>query len=396
MHVHIDPFSGASGDMLLGAVVDAGVDPDVLERGLRTLGVAGWRLARREKTDPRVGGTKVDVVQDEGPRAPRHLADIVGILAGARGGIPGPVLDSAHAAFARLAAAEAEVHGTTVDAVHFHEVGAVDAIVDVVGVLLGFHLLGATSVSCGPVPLGSGFARCDHGLIPVPVPATVQLLQGVPTFGATGPAPTGELVTPTGATLLRTLAADFGPPPAMRLDRVAYGLGTRDRGEIPNAIRLLLGERTDDVPEATTIEVLTTTVDDLDSRLFGPLVEGLLTDGAIDATGRSVLGKKGRPALEIVVLIPPDPAVRGAVERRLFEETTTLGIRRRRERRTVLRRRFRTLETPYGPIRVKEGLRGSAVLTAQPEFEDCRDAAVAHGVPVRQVLEAAQALARRP
>jgi hypothetical protein len=150
------------------------------------------------------------------------------------------------------------------------------------------------------------------------------------------------------------------------------------------------------VPEATTIEVLTTTVDDLDSRLFGPLVEGLLTDGAIDATGRSVLGKKGRPALEIVVLIPPDPAVRGAVERRLFEETTTLGIRRRRERRTVLRRRFRTLETPYGPIRVKEGLRGSAVLTAQPEFEDCRDAAVAHGVPVRQVLEAAQALARRP
>ena len=173
-------------------------------------------------------------------------------------------------------------------------------------------------------------------------------------------------------------------------------LGTRDRGDIPNAVRLILGERSDAVPEATTIEVLTTTVDDLDARLFGPLTERLLADGALDVVGRSVHGKKGRPALEIVVLVPPDPATVAAVERRLFDETTTLGIRRRRERRTVLARRFRTVRTPYGPIRIKEGLRGDHVVTAQPEFEDCRAAATEHDVPVRTVLEAAQALARSP
>jgi uncharacterized protein (TIGR00299 family) protein len=304
------------------------------------------------------------------------------------------ILAASRAAFDRLAAAEAAVHGTSKEAVHFHEVGAVDAIIDVVGVLLGFHLLGATSVSCGTVPLGSGFARCAHGLIPVPVPATVKLLEGVPTVGA-GPAPTGELVTPTGATLLRTLVPDgsFGAAPVMRLSRAAYGLGTRDRGAVPNAIRLLIGENIE-TREGAIVEVLTTTVDDLDSRLFGPLVDRLLSDGALDVVGRSVFGKKGRPALEIVTLIPPDPAIRARVERRLFDETTTLGIRRRREHRTVLARRFRTVQTPYGPIRIKEGLRGDTVITAQPEFEDCRAAANAADVPIRRVLEAAQAIAR--
>ena len=392
MHVHIDPFSGVSGDMLLGALVDAGVAVDDLAAGLAGLGVDGWTLARRVRRDPRVGGTKVDVEVEEGPQPRRVLADIVALVDGAA--LPDPVADRARAAFRRLAEAEAEVHGTTPDRVHFHEVGAVDSIVDVVGVLLGFHLLGATSVSCGPVPLGSGFVRCDHGLIPVPVPATVTLLAGVPTRGAAGPAPTGELVTPTGATLLRTLASTFGPPPPLRLDRVAYGLGTRDRGDVPNAVRLLIGERTDSLPEAAVVEVLTTTVEDLDARLFGPLVERLLADGALDAVGRSVHGKKGRPALEIVVVAPPDPATVAALERRLFDETTTLGVRRRRERRTVLARRFRTVATPFGRIRVKEGLRGDDVVTAQPEFEDCRAAADAHDVPVRAVLEAAQARAR--
>jgi pyridinium-3,5-bisthiocarboxylic acid mononucleotide nickel chelatase len=393
MHVHIDPFSGVSGDMLLGALVDAGVSLEGLRGPLATL-VDGVELVRRDRRDPRIGGTKVDVVVEAGPKPHRHLSDIAKLIDAAA--LPEPVRSSAHAAFRRLAEAEAKVHGTTPEAVHFHEVGAVDAIVDVVGVLLGFHLLGATSISCGPVPLGSGFVRCDHGLIPVPVPATVELLAGVSTFGAAGPAPTGELVTPTGATLLRTLTTHFGPAPPMRLDRVAYGLGTRDRGDIPNAVRLILGERSDAVPEATTIEVLTTTVDDLDARLFGPLTERLLADGALDVVGRSVHGKKGRPALEIVVLVPPDPATVAAVERRLFDETTTLGIRRRRERRTVLARRFRTVRTPYGPIRIKEGLRGDHVVTAQPEFEDCRAAATEHDVPVRTVLEAAQALARSP
>ncbi len=392
-HVHIDPFSGVSGDMLLGAVVDAGIALEALAGPLATLPVQGFTLDLTGKRDPRVGGSKVDVVLDEDlPQPHRHLADVEAIIRGSQ--LPEPVQTKALAAFRRLAEAEGHVHGEPPENVHFHEVGAIDAIVDVCGVILGFHLLGATSVTCGPVPLGTGFARCAHGLIPVPVPATVRLLRGVPTIAAGGPNPTGELVTPTGAVLLRTLVGRFGPQPPMDLETIAYGLGTRDRGERPNAVRLLIGPRSDS--EAQAVDVITTTLDDLDARLFGPLVERLLADGALEATLTPVFAKKGRPAIQVTVLAPPSPDVLALLQERLFRETTTLGLRWRREHRATLQRSFRTVDTDYGPITIKEGQLDGQVVTAQPEFDSCLAAADAHAVPVRVVLDAARAASQDP
>ena len=389
--LHIDPFSGASGDMLLGALVDAGVDLDDLAAGLSSLGVGGWRLERRDRRDPRVGGTKVDVVLDapEGGHPHRHLGDIERIVGGSD--LPPTVQERALAAFRRLAEAEAEVHGSTPEQVHFHEVGAVDAIVDVCGVLLAVHRLGVDGISCGPVPQGSGFVDCAHGRIPVPVPATALLLRGVPTVAADGPHPTGELVTPTGATLLRTLVDRWGPRPPMTVDRVACGLGGRDRGAIPNALRLFIGRL--DASEAQAVDVLTATIDDLDPRIYGPLFDDLLEAGALDVTLTPVQGKKGRPAVELTVLSRPDAPSRDALAALLFRETTTLGLRWRREQRVTLRRTVRPVSTPWGPVDLKEGWSGEERLTAQPEFEQALARARAAGVPVRLVLDAARAAA---
>jgi pyridinium-3,5-bisthiocarboxylic acid mononucleotide nickel chelatase len=386
--IHIDPFSGVSGDMLLGGFVDAGVSVDDLSAGLRSLDVDGWTLQRSERTDPRIGGTKVDVVLHDPPAGHphRHLGDIERIVGASD--LPEPVQARVLSAFRRLAEAEAEVHGTTPENVHFHEVGAVDAIVDVCGVLLAAHLLGVEGVSCTAVPQGSGFVDCAHGRIPVPVPATTLLLRGVPTVAAEGPHPTGELVTPTGATLLRTLVDRWGPRPPMTVDAVAYGLGGRDRGSIPNAVRLFVGRL--DASEAQAVDVVTATIDDLDPRVYGPLIDDLLAAGALDATLTTVHGKKGRPAVQVTVLSPPDAAARDVLVALLFRHTTTLGLRWRREQRATLRRSFRRVSTPFGELDVKEGFLGDERLTVQPEFEQALALARSAGVPVRRVLDAAR------
>jgi uncharacterized protein (DUF111 family) len=232
--------------------------------------------------------------------------------------------------------------------------------------------------------------KCAHGTIPVPVPATLELLRGLPTVPAEGVHPTGELVTPTGAALVRVLCDRFGPPPPMKLDRVAHGLGTRERKDVPNVLRIFFGTVVD--AEAQAVDVLTATIDDMDSRLFGPLAERLLADGALDVTLRPVYGKKGRPAIEVIVLSLPDRAARELLQVRMFRETTTLGLRWRREHRTTLERRFREVETEFGVITVKEGFLDGETNTAQPEFDSVVAAADVHDVPVRRVLDAVRAV----
>jgi len=387
LHVHIDPFSGASGDMFLGALADAGIELAALQGPLASLGLPHWHLQRTELRDHRVGGTKVDVVLEDGhDRFHRHLGDITALIEQSTQ-LPEPVRHKACEVFTVLAQAEAEVHGTSIEEVHFHEVGATDAIIDIVGTVLGVHLLGPESITCGPLPLGSGFVECEHGTVPVPVPATALLLRGLPTVPATGEHPTGELVTPTGAALVRCLATEFGPAPAMDLEKVAYGLGSRDRGLIPNALRLLIGRREEQSGEV--VEVITTTIDDLDPRLFGPLVEDLFAAGALDASLRPVFAKKGRPATEVVVLAPPQLSTIRALSELLFRETTTFGMRLRRERRVLLERRFRTVNCQFGEVVIKDGLLAGEVITSQPEFESCAVLARSLALPVRQVLDAA-------
>ena len=397
LHLHIDPVSGVAGDMLLGAVLDLGVTVDALREGLVDLGLddVTFRAAKERRLG--LAGTRAQVLvqgDDAGgawladEHGHRHLDELVPLIEGAAS-MPAPVRRRAVEAYVALADAEAHAHGTTRDKVALHEVGAADALIDLCGSLLGLHLLGVTTVSCGPVPLGSGTVRCAHGVMPIPVPAVTALLADIPTVAGAGTHPTGELSTPTGVAVLRAVVDHFGPPPPMRLERVGVGLGTRDREDVPNVVRLLLGTRTgSDAPEAQDVLVLTTSVDDLDGRVVPRVVERLLTAGALDVFTAMGQGKKGRPALRLEVIVPDDSA-RDAVSEVLFRETPTLGLRWRREQRTTLTRAVRTVQTDYGAVRVKEGRFRDEVVTSQPELEDCLALAEQHGVPLRTVLHAA-------
>jgi uncharacterized protein (TIGR00299 family) protein len=286
--------------------------------------------------------------------------------------------------FARLAEAEAAVHGTTPEKVHFHEVGAVDSIVDIVGCVLGLRWLGVSRFASSPLNVGTGTVTMSHGTFPVPPPATARLVQGVPVYGDGE----GELLTPTGALVVTGHASEYGPLPAMRIERSGHGAGGRDTKGRPNVVRLVLGEETREAGQERVL-VLETEVDDASPQLLGPLLEQLLSAGAVDAYFTPVQMKKGRPGV-LVTAIAPVPA-REAVEEVLFRETTTLGVRRQEWLRTALEREVTTVETAYGPIRVKIGRRRGAVYNASPEFDDCQRAAAERGVALKEVLAAALA-----
>jgi pyridinium-3,5-bisthiocarboxylic acid mononucleotide nickel chelatase len=292
------------------------------------------------------------------------------------------VKERSAALFRRLAEAEASVHGTRPEDVHFHEVGAIDAIVDIVGGVIGLGWLKADRVVASPLNVGTGTVSMSHGTFPVPPPATALLVKGIPVYGAGE----GELLTPTGALLITGHAQAYGPLPPLRLESIGHGAGSRDTPGRPNVLRLLVGEE----EEGAGIErvvVLETEVDDMSPQLCGPLLERLREAGALDSFFTPVQMKKGRPGLLITVLGPPGR--RGALEEVLFAETTTLGVRHQELERTVLEREVVPVETPYGPVGVKVGRRGARVFGAQPEFEDCRRQAAAAGVPVKEVWAAA-------
>ncbi|HET9314893.1 MAG TPA: nickel pincer cofactor biosynthesis protein LarC, partial [Vicinamibacteria bacterium] len=280
------------------------------------------------------------------------------------------------------AEAEAAVHGQGVEQVHFHEVGAVDAIVDVVGGCIGLARLRADRFVASPLNLGTGSVSMDHGVYPVPPPATARLVAGVPVYGSGD----GELLTPTGALLVTGHATAYGPLPSLTLEGVGNGAGSRETAGRPNVLRLLVGEETAATPSQRVV-VLECEIDDMSPQLVGPLVDRLLDSGALDAFYAAVTMKKGRPGLLVTVLCAPDR--REALEEVLFSETTTLGVRRQEWDRTILDRERIVVATPYGEIGVKVGLRGGRVYNAQPEFEDCRRAAGARGVAVKEVWAAA-------
>ena len=379
---YFDAASGASGDMVLGAVVDLGLPLDELREGLLRLDLPGYRLESRRVSRSGLSATKVDVVVDEPAGGHRHLRDVLGLID--RSGLDPAVKARAGSLFRRLAEAEAEVHGTSPDEVHFHEVGAVDSIVDIVGGVVALGWLGVERFASSPLNVGTGTVEMSHGVFAVPPPATARLVAGVPVYGAGE----GELLTPTGALLLTDYATDWGPLPAMRIERSGHGAGTRETKGRPNVLRLLVGDDAA-APPGERVLVLETELDDAAPQLLGPLIERLLGAGALDAFFTPVQMKKGRPGVLVTVLAPPE--ARERVEELLFRETTTLGVRRQEWQRTVLERDTATVETSYGPIRVKIGRRGEAVYNAWPEFEDCQRAAAEKGVPVKLVL--AEALA---
>lgn len=379
---YIDCIAGASGDMLLGALIDAGLPAAALEAELAKLHIDDFHLHFSKVSKNGFGATKVDVhAHDHAPE--RHLREIREIIE--KSEVSQTVKDRAMRVFTRICEVEAGIHGMSVDEVHLHEVGGVDAIVDVVGVLAGVELLGIERVVVSPLPMGRGFVKGAHGQIPLPAPATIGLLKGVPVYGSPIER---ELVTPTGAALLVELADAWGPMPAMTLREVGYGAGTRDL-VIPNVLRIMSGDSSATGPWLTeTITVLETHLDNDRGDTIGHAFQRLMAEGALDVVSIPAQMKKDRPAHVVKVLAKPEDADR--LERILFEETSTLGIRRSDTRRDALHRHFDTVETRFGPIQVKIAHLPGGGLRATPEFEDCRKAAEQHGVSLHAVTHEAE------
>lgn len=393
--LYIDCFSGLAGDMTLGALIDLGLDPAALEAALRTLPLPDWTMQTRRARRHGLEGVDLHFLiggraegphgeNDEGPL--HHYADIVAALRGGR--LPSPVVARAVAVFDALAEAEAQVHGVPREAVHFHEVGAVDSVLDIAGVCFGLWSLGIERLISAPPPLGRGLIRGAHGPMPLPAPATLALLQGLP---ITGCAVDKELVTPTGAAFLKVLVDEIGPIPSMILERVGVGVGDLELPDRPNLLRLLLGRLDPRAPDAFVVEA---NLDDLNPEIAGYLLERLFEAGALDAWFTPAQMKKGRPGVMIGALV--DEAQRAAVEATLLAESSTLGLRRYGVSRHVRPRRHLTVETAYGPVRLKLGGAPGEVLNVAPEYEDCAALARAHGVPLkeiyRQAIAAHQAL----
>lgn len=381
---YFDCFNGASGDMILGAMLDAGLSLETLRASLAGLNVEGYTIRAEKVRKQGFAATQFSVdIDADAPKPHRHLSHIREIIESSD--LADPVKIRASAVFQRLAEAEARAHGTTVEKVHFHEVGAVDAIVDVVGAAIGLHALGIERAYASPVPVGGGVIHCDHGEMPVPVPATALLLENVPLAASSE---MFELTTPTGAAILTAVAEAFGPVPAMTIQTVGYGAGRREGEHRPNVHRLLLGEAVGAPEEQDEVVVLEANLDDTTPETVGHTCERLLQAGALDAYCTPILMKKNRPAVMITTLCRL--GAESELESVLFEETTTFGIRRHRAVRRKLAREHVTVETPFGPVRVKVGRRDGVVVSASPEYDDCRAVAMEQNVPLRRVMDEAR------
>ncbi len=379
---YFDAFSGISGDMTVGALVDAGADWDALETSLESLKLgASFRV---EKTKRRGIAASKFVVESADEKKHRHLPQIENIIASAH--LHENSERNALAVFRRLGEAEARAHDLSVDKIHFHEVGAVDSICDIVGACVALDLLGVTEGCSSRINVGSGTVQTEHGMLPVPTPATAHLLKDRPIYSA---GPEMELTTPTGAAILSTLASEFGGIPALRVVSQGFGAGDKDFPTQANVLRVLIGERTH-ARESTSVSVLEANIDDSTPQVLGYAMERLLEEGALDVTLTPIFMKKNRPATLISVIAAPEQTEQLAAI--LFAETTTLGVRIIHAERRVLARRSAEIETPYGPVRVKYTETG----TFAPEYEDCRKAASAKRVPLRTVIaEANEAFRRR-
>ncbi|HWC77969.1 MAG TPA: nickel pincer cofactor biosynthesis protein LarC [Blastocatellia bacterium] len=391
--LYFDCFSGASGDMTVGALLDLGVDVEMFKRQLSSLNVNGYSIKISRTSRLGIAATKFDVnVEAEQPA--RHLPDIRAIIN--KSELSETTRARALQVFERLAKAEAKVHGTDEKQVHFHEVGAVDSIVDVVGALIAFELLGVERFFASPLRVGSGTIRTAHGLLPVPAPATAELLRGVPIYAGDIE---GEFVTPTAAALLKCLCESFGPMPPIRIEGVGYGAGTRNPAEIPNVLRLVLGESGDESVltsegdvVATQVMVIETTIDDMNPQVYGFVLERAFALGALDVFLTPVYMKKQRPGMLITVLC--EHTRLELLSDMLLKETTTLGVRYHEASRRVLERVIETAQTEYGPIRIKVAREGNRTLHFQPEYDDCARVAAEAGAPLIEVQAAASAAYR--
>ncbi len=388
---YLDCSSGVGGDMFLGACLDAGLGAESLLAELAKLPLDAYEFKPERVRRAGLAGTQIEI-SASGTQPHRHLAPIEQMIESSA--LSAGVKERSRRIFRRLGEAEARMHDQPIEKVHFHEVGAVDAILDVVGACVALEVLGIEELRSSPLNVGSGRVTAAHGSLPVPAPATAELLRGIPIYSSGVEA---ELVTPTGAAIVSTLASSFGPLPAMRVDQIGYGAGARELPGHPNLLRIFIGDQISNTehrtPNTDTVAVIETSVDDMSPEVYGYLVERALAAGALDITCAPIEMKKNRPGLEIRLLAKPEQAE--ALANLVFAETTTLGLRISTAERRVLERESVSVATPYGDIRVKVGRRNGHVLNAAPEYEDCRKAALERGVPLKEVMQAAQAAFRR-
>jgi len=378
---YFDCFSGISGDMVLGALVDAGCNPEQIEAELRRLPISGWTMSAEKVKRGGLAATRV-LVETSERHHHRSLSTILGLIQGA--GLPTRVADRASRIFTRLGEAEARMHGVAIEKVHFHEVGAVDAIVDIVGASIGFELLGIERCACSRLNVGGGVVKAQHGNLPVPAPATAELLRGAPTYSN---GILHELVTPTGAAIVTTLTSDFGAQPPMSVGAIGYGAGTMELAEQPNVLRILLGEsplQEKGAPNEETIVVLEANIDDMNPQLYGYFTERALEAGALDVFSTAVQMKKNRPGQLVTVLC--ESAKSSALTELIFRETTTIGVRHSTVGRQTLQRESILIKTTVGSIPVKVARLHGKILNAVPEYEECRKFAMEHSIPLKEVI----------
>ena len=378
---YFDCFSGASGDMLLGAILDCGMDPRVLEKIICSLGLKeACRIKIERVVKNSISATQIFIELASKDQPQRTLSDIKELVDNSD--LSADLKTQSLSVFQRLAEAEAKIHGRRVEDIHFHEVGAIDSIVDIIGVLAGLKALGIEKVFASPLPLGSGLAMTQHGQIPLPSPATVELLKGVPVYGS---GTTTEMITPTGAALLREFVSRFGPIPPMEITKVGYGAGTRDLSDRPNVVRLLIGEEPCSTESKTDfVMVLETFIDDANPELMGYVMERLFEEGALDVVFFPVYMKKNRPGVQLEVITRPQEADRLCDI--IMTETTTLGVRYQILKRRVLERWNDEVESPWGMLKIKKVRKVSGEVWIVPEYEACKEVAKKHKISLSRVF----------
>ena len=379
---YFDCFAGAGGDMIVAAMLDAGLDAKFLKAQLATLGLRDLDIKITETKRAGIRAVSFKPFPPEQDQ-PRNLQQITKIIQTSK--ISQRAKNTAVGVFQTIAQAEAAVHNKNPNDIHFHEVGAIDSIVDIVSASIGMDSLRIEKVHCSALSVGGGSLKCAHGLMPIPAPATAQLLKGVPiTAGPTQ----AELLTPTAAAILTTIVDQFGPLPAMKIETVGYGAGSMQFDDFPNVLRLILGQTTPEASaNADTVCLLETNVDDISGELIGFISQDLLRRGALDVFTAPVYMKQNRPAVQISVICKAEDATR--FEQALFQQGLTFGIRKQLIQRSKLTRDFVAVQTDYGQIRIKTALLNGKIVNAKPEFSDCVSAAEKHDVPVRTVVEAA-------
>lgn len=376
---YFDCFSGISGDMIIGALLDAGLELDHLKTETSKLNIQNFEIKSEKVVKHNIAATKFDVITHE-EKHYRHLKELLKVVENSK--LDEDVKTKANDIFLKIAQAEAKIHNQLLERIHFHEIGALDTIIDVIGALVGFKKLGIEKIHCSKLNVGSGFVESSHDKFPVPAPATAEILKGIPIYSTSANA---ELVTPTGAAIITTLADKFGTMPVMETESIGYGAGTRDL-EQPNVLRVFIGNLIQQSnSEKGMVFIIETNIDDMNPQIYDYLMEKLFQNGALDVYLTNILMKKNRPAIKLTVLSTLEDKEK--LIKIIFEETTSIGIRIREEKREILRREIKIINTKYGKMKVKISKLNGKIINIIPEYEDCKRLAKEKKIPLKQIYK---------